>query len=95
MMGLQMLNLHGIGYCFGIMSRIGGMIMFGLLIIAFVVVAIVWMSKNSNRGNYGGEVQPPHTTDRSLEILNERYALGEIDDEEYTKKKLELKKNGL
>lgn len=98
MMGLNMLGWHGIGYLFGMhgfgmMLRTGGMMMFMILLVVLVVVAIVWFSKNGNQRNSGFQQQPP--TDRSLEILNERYALGEIPDEEYAKKKMELKKSGL
>lgn len=64
--------------------------MFMLLLIVLIVVVIVWFSKNGNYHPSSFTNQP--TTDRSLEILNERYALGEIDDDEYSKKKLELRK---
>lgn len=98
MMGLNMLGWHGSGYLFGMhgfgmMLRTGGMIMFMILLVVLVVVAIVWFSKNGNQRYSGFQQQPP--TDRSMEILNERYALGEIPDEEYSKKKMELKKSGL
>ena len=98
MMGFNMLGSHGISYMhglhsFGMIARTGGMIMFMLILVAIIVVAIVWFSKNGNKRNSG--VQQQSSTDRSLEILNERYAMGEIEDEEYAKKKMELKKSGL
>lgn len=64
--------------------------MFMVLLIVLIVVAIVWFSKNGNQSAQRNSNQP--LTDHSLEILNERYALGEIGDEEYSKKKLELRK---
>ncbi|MBC3898716.1 SHOCT domain-containing protein [Acetobacterium malicum] len=77
---------------FGMMGITGGANMFMILLLVLVVVAIVWFSKNGNPQNNRFEYQ---TTDRSLEILNERYASGEIADEEYTKKKIELRKHNL
>lgn len=65
--------------------------MFMLLLVILVVVAIVWFSKNGTQRNSESQYRP--TTDRSLEILNERYARGEIADDEYNKKKMEIRKN--
>lgn len=95
MMGLNPFNWCGLGlfgssHGFGLMGMAGGGIMFMLLLIVLIVVAIVWFSKNGNHHSPSYTNQPP--ADRSLEILNERYALGEIDDDEYSKKKLELRK---
>lgn len=96
-MGFNMLGWHGVGFMygmhhgFGMMGIAGGMIMFMILLVILVVVAIVWFSKNGSQKNNESQVRP--TTDRSLEILNERYALGEIADEEYNKKKMEIRKN--
>ncbi|MBC3888346.1 SHOCT domain-containing protein [Acetobacterium paludosum] len=89
-----MMYLGAYGMCFGLsmIGRIGGMIMMCLLLIAFVVFAIVWMSKNSNLRKSVDESQQQQSTNRAMEILNERYASGEITDEEYAKKKVELKK---
>lgn len=93
MLGLHAYNLHRIGYGFGMMGRIGGMIIMMILFIALVVVGIIWLTKNMNHKN--SEHTLPHPTDRSIEILNERYAKGEISDEEYAKMKMELKKTGI
>jgi putative membrane protein len=95
MMGFNTFNWCGLGqfgspHGFGLMGMAGGGIMFMLLLIVLIVVAIVWFSKNGNHHTPSFTDQP--TTDRSLEILNERYALGEIDDDEYSKKKMELRK---
>ncbi|WP_286946988.1 SHOCT domain-containing protein [Acetobacterium sp. UBA5834] len=99
MMGFNTLGWHGIHSLygmhngFGMMGITGGVTMFMvLLLVLVVVVAIVWFSKNGNPQNNRFKYQ---TTDRSLEILNERYASGEIADEEYAKKKIELRKHNL
>ncbi|WP_414151260.1 SHOCT domain-containing protein [Acetobacterium carbinolicum] len=98
MMGFNMLGWQGINSLqgmhngFGMMGIIGGVSMFMILLVVLVVVAIVWFSKNGSTQNNEFKYQ---TTDRSLEILNERYASGEIADAEYSKKKMELRKNSL
>lgn len=94
MLGWHGINsLYGMHYGFGMMGITGGVNMFMILLLVLVVVAIVWFSKNGSPQNNGFKYQT--TTDRSLEILNERYASGEIADEEYAKKKMELRKNNL
>nr|WP_320026287.1 SHOCT domain-containing protein [uncultured Acetobacterium sp.] len=96
MMGMNMFGISGFGHMagihhgFGLMGMVGGVIMFMVLLIVLIVVAIVWFSKNGNQSAQGNSNRP--LADRSLEILNERYASGEISDEEYSKKKLELRK---
>lgn len=83
--------IYGMHHGFGMMGMAGGIVMFMILLVILAVVAIVWFSKNGSHKNGESQVHP--TTDRSLEILNERYALGEITDEEYNKKKMEIRKN--
>jgi putative membrane protein len=94
MMGFNLFGWHGMSalrglhHGFGMMGVTGGIVM--ILLIALAIVAIIWFSKNwSFRNN---TIQTHPASDRSLEILNERYALGEIGDEEYSKKKIELLK---
>lgn len=92
MLGLSVFNLHRLCYGFGMMGRIGGMIIMMILFVGLIIFGIYWLSKTSNQRNTG--YSQLHQADRSLEILNERYAKGEISDEEYSKMKAELKKNG-
>lgn len=67
---------------YGMMGNFGwfGMIV-GLVIIVLVIVGIVFLVRSlSNRPNVNNRTQ---SSNRSLEILNERYAKGEITKEEY------------
>lgn len=59
---------------------------FGWLIGLVVLVLIIWaVTKTVNSGNSGSPVQKS-----ALDILNERYARGEINKEEYEEKKSAL-----
>ncbi|MPY84064.1 MAG: hypothetical protein GEV00_12260 [Actinophytocola sp.] len=50
-----------------------------LVLIGAVVWAVVWLARD--RGSGGGQRRPERET--PLEILDRRYALGEVDTEEY------------
>lgn len=50
---------------------------------------IWWLVRQAGAGRYGAPPGPP-TSSRALEILNERYARGEINKEEYEERKREL-----
>jgi len=67
-----------------------------LAIVAAVVVLVVKLSKNkSHPGSHSDGNVPVNYNiyaGKALEILNERYVKGEIDDEEYVRKKAELMK---
>ncbi len=73
--------MNGWGFGFGWLFQA----IFGILIAAAVIVLIVWIVKSAryaHRGmRYGGS---------ALDILNERYAKGEIDKKEYEEKKKDL-----
>lgn len=67
---------------------VGGplMILFWILVIAVVIALIAWLTGQTNRSgsNRGGG------PDRALEILEQRYANGEIDREEFERKRQDL-----
>lgn len=73
--------------------------LFGLFIAALVITAIVFLIialvRYSKRNNSSGDVKPPVAqvspyAGQALQILDERLARGEIDTEEYRRRKDEL-----
>ena len=85
-----MMNGWGGGYDGGA-SVIGGILMmaFWVAIIAGIVLLVVWLTRQASGGqtqsNAGGG-----PGDSALDILNMRYARGEIDKTEYEQKKKDL-----
>lgn len=59
------------------------MILFWILVVAGITLLIVWVVRSGKKSNIGREKT-------ALEILNEMYARGKIEDEEYEKKKERL-----
>jgi putative membrane protein len=90
---------YGPGMMDGRFTHFGGLL-FCLIGIALAVLLIVLVIKTmrhySHSGSHnsccGGSDNSLNNSGKALEILNERYAKGEIDDEEYIKKKTELQK---
>ena len=72
------------GYGYGIMGGFGMII--PLILTGLIIYAIVRFSQDSHR-NYDHHF---HRND-ALDILNERYAKGEISEEEYIQKKKTLR----
>lgn len=64
------------------------MIFIWILIIVAIVALIAWLIGQTSRGreDRGGE------SDRALEILQQRYAKGEIDREEFEQKRQDLER---
>jgi putative membrane protein len=60
------------------------MILWWVLIIVGIVALVKWMVASSGTGSQGG------AGSKALDILKERYARGEIDEQEYQKKKRDL-----
>lgn len=71
------------GYSMGGGFGGGFMIIWWILIVLVIIAAIKWFF-----GSGGSAMRPQNKT--ALEILNERYARGEIDDKEYQRRKREL-----
>lgn len=74
-----MMGGYGMGGGYGF----GGifMILWWILIIAGIVMLVKWLNKSS--GTEAG-------SNKALEILRERYARGEIDEQEFQKRKNDL-----
>ncbi|AHE98358.1 SHOCT domain-containing protein [Thioalkalivibrio paradoxus] len=79
-----MMDGYGFGHGFGILSWV--------LIFLVVVVVAVFLSRAFGDGNTYDRVVPH---DKSpLDILKERYARGEIDHDEFEKRKRDLQGRG-
>lgn len=74
--------MHGGGYWLG-MGLHG---VFWLVLIAAVVVGIVWAVRSTGRS----QDTPPRGGSSARQILDERYARGEIDREEYQARRKDL-----
>jgi putative membrane protein len=74
------------GYGMGLFGSIF-MIAFWVLILAGVFFLVKWLVK----GSRGEHVDHMQSGSRALEILEERYARGEIDREEFEQKKRDLR----
>jgi putative membrane protein len=61
-----------------------GMMLMSLIFIAMIVVGVVFLVRSASH-----EGQPPRDSrnDRALEILDERFARGEIDQSEYEERR--------
>jgi putative membrane protein len=76
---------YGYGYGSNMMGGVFGMII-PIIIISIIAFAIYKLLQNKNIKNVG-------TKDNSLDILKERFARGEINEEEYNSKKNALSNN--
>lgn len=68
-----------------------GMIIGVIIFVAAIIVLIVLLLKPRNTNNYRDNYR--ESQDSSMRILDERFAKGEIDEEEYKKRKELLKKS--
>ena len=75
------------GYGYGMMGYGGGWIMMigVLVIVVLAIFALFRYLQHSSSASRNNAISSP------LDILNERYARGGISDEEYKKKKVEIK----
>jgi putative membrane protein len=65
----------------------GVMGVFGALVLALVVLAVIWLASSTRRGGPASQRE-----DSPEDILKRRYARGEIDEEEYHRKLEELRR---
>lgn len=88
-----MMNNNGWDHGFdGGMSVFGGILMmvFWVAIIVGIVLLVVWLTRQVAGGqSHGGGYAVGHT-DTAIDILNQRYARGEIDKAEFEEKKKAL-----
>ena len=81
----ESIMMYGIGYGgFGFFMMFGLFLLLVLVIIGVYFIVHHFTNSNAKEGTRSG--------DKALEILHERYARGEIDEEEYNRKKAELRK---
>lgn len=71
--------MHGGGYGFG-------MGLFGILAMIAVVIAVVWAVRAAG----GPQGQSAHAAPSALEVLDKRYANGEVEREDYLARKKDL-----
>jgi len=76
-----MMNMMGYGYGIGWFGMI-----IPLLLIALIIYAVVRLTQSSNGNNNGKNIE-----NDAFNILNQRYAKGEISEEEYIQKKKMLR----
>lgn len=88
-----MMRYEGFGG-YGHMGLFGGVIMFfiALAVIGLLIYLVVLLSRNAKShsaisGNSVGQIPNPQNLNNALSILSERYARGEVNDEEYARKK--------
>jgi len=60
----------------------------GILLI-LILVAVVWFARSGDLARWVGQRDAP-TVDPALETLRRRYALGEIDADEFARRKADL-----
>ena len=75
------------GFGGGLFMMIGGLLLLGLVIYGIVVLT---GKKPTSQSVTGGT--PLQDISSAMNILNERFARGEINEEEYARKKSELRK---
>lgn len=78
--------MHGLGEDWGWMSM-GGMGLVWILLLV-VIVFVVWRFAGANGR---GPAEPPGAKESPLEILERRYARGEIDREEFEQRRRDLR----
>ena len=85
---------YGLGGFGGVGMLVGGLFAacIALVVITLVVLAIVALVKHTGSSSKNVSPAIQGSVNNNLAILDERYAKGEIDDEEYARRKENLKK---
>lgn len=90
MIWFQMGGMEGMRWMFGAL-----MMLFWLLLLIALAGGIYWLFTRLFGNNNATESPHPATTEEStqeaIDILNKRYARGEIDEEEYARRKEHLR----
>jgi len=81
---MERIDIYMMGYGYGLMGGFGMII--PLILIVLVIYAVVKLMQNNN-GNYDMR----NGKNDAIDILNQRYAKGEISEEEYMQKKKMLR----
>lgn len=72
---------------------LGGLIVLALLVVGVILIVRLLKPRHAGTNStYQGVDNTLQNVDSAMRILNERYAKGEISDEEYATKKTELRK---
>lgn len=79
-----MMHEFGFGFGFSPFMMVGGILFYALVILGVYYIIRSLMKSKAEQGS--------HPANDALNILNERYARGEIDEEDYQRRKAELKK---
>lgn len=93
-MGEGMSGMGAMGWMFAAL-----MMLFWLLILIALAGGIYWLftrlfgSNTAIGSTHTATTEGSTNAKRAIDILNERYARGEIDDEEYTRRKERLRKS--
>jgi len=64
-----------------------GMVLFAWLFMALLVTLVVWLVWSASRRS-----APPNRSNSALDILDARYARGEIDRDEYLERRADLER---
>lgn len=86
-------GMGGMGWMFAAL-----MMLFWLLILVALAGGIYWLftrlfGNNNNTTDATYNARTGESTTQAVDILNERYARGEIDDEEYARRKKQLQES--
>lgn len=74
---------------FAVVAMLVGLIFWGLVIVA-LVLGVRWLIRQNSQDRYAGPPPAGSTGEDPLDVLRHRYARGEIDEEEYERRRKTL-----